>query len=138
MYELSIYQDAEEDLERLLVSDESLALELIVYLEELRDDMEMLDAMRRNQRIEGRTHVSILWRWPDPINLWRLKLAEIRPRDGTFPYRIIYAPDPARNIFHVLAIMHRDQDYERDKALRQRLLNAYEDLGLPKRGANPN
>lgn len=66
--------------------------------------------------------------WNAGYNLWRLKVWI--ERKGSLRYRIVYAYEPRSLQYHVLAIVHRDFDYQRDHETTRRILKAYEDLGL--------
>ncbi len=66
--------------------------------------------------------------WRIGYDLWRLKIWT-EPK-GSLGYRIVYAYEPRSLQYHVLAIVHRDFNYERDHAITQRILKAYKDLGL--------
>lgn len=58
------------------------------------------------------------------INATRVKLWEVKQ------WRLIFFADHARGRAAFVAIMHRDQNYEDDAALWDRLRNAYERLGF--------
>uniref|UniRef100_E6QX21 Addiction module toxin RelE n=1 Tax=mine drainage metagenome TaxID=410659 RepID=E6QX21_9ZZZZ len=49
---------------------------------------------------------------------------------GSLRYRIVYAYEPGTLQFHVLAIVHRDFNYETDHEITQRIRKAYNELGL--------
>ncbi len=66
--------------------------------------------------------------WNAGYNLWRLKIW-IEP-SGSLRYRIIYAYEPSTLRYHVLAIVHRDFDYQKDHEITRRIRKAYNDLGL--------
>lgn len=66
--------------------------------------------------------------WNAGYNIWRLKIW-IEPK-GSLRYRIVYAYEPRTLQYHVLAIVHRDFDYKRDHEITNRILKAYNALGI--------
>lgn len=66
--------------------------------------------------------------WNAGYNLWRLKIWT-EPK-GSLRYRIVYAYEPQSLHYHVLAVVHRDFDYQRDHEITRRILKTYEALGL--------
>lgn len=66
--------------------------------------------------------------WNIGYNIWRLKIW-IEPK-GSLRYRIVYAYEPKSLQYHVLAVVHRNFDYKRDHEITNRILKAYQDLGL--------
>jgi len=131
MYELAIHRDAKADLERLWESDKEAAAFVQVTLEEVGADQYYLASLSddgfEDEKIEVTTY---RWMQRRGFNFWRLKLFEFDLSSGPFPYRIIYAFDGPKRIYYVLAIMHRDQDYETDGDLSTRLQKSYDELGI--------
>lgn len=66
--------------------------------------------------------------WKGGYNIWRLKIW-IKP-NGSLRYRIVYAYEPKTLRHHVLAIVHRDFNYERNHEITNRILKAYQELGI--------
>lgn len=64
--------------------------------------------------------------WRQGKDLWRLKLWDLE--DAGLRYRIIYAYEISTHCFHILAVVHRDFDYERTHPVTQRILNDYANL----------
>lgn len=131
MFELAITEEAEAQLDALWESDPDAAADLTVILEEVRDDQEVLSAMRVHQRKEGRFHVSrFLSLYAKSMNVWRLKAYIMEREHDLLSYRIIYAFDNRDCTYHVLGFMHRDQNYEKDKQFTGRIQSIYRRLGL--------
>jgi mRNA-degrading endonuclease RelE of RelBE toxin-antitoxin system len=130
MYELVVHRDATEDLDALYESDEAAAADIEVLLEEIRDDQTLLLAMHTHQSMAARFHVSHLLNFSIwGRELWRLKIWELEDADRVLPYRIIYAFHG--NVFYVLAVMHRNQNYEQDPHLVERIKAACRSIGIP-------
>lgn len=58
------------------------------------------------------------------INATRVKLWEVKQ------WRLIFFVDHTARVAAFVAVMHRDQDYQNDHSLWERLRNAYERLGF--------
>lgn len=130
MYELVVHKDAEADLDALWESDGFAAADIEVLLEELRDDQVLLSALRIHQREEGRVHISRLLKfdiWGKA--LWRLKIWELADDNEVLTYRVIYAFQA--DVFFILGVMHRDQNYEQDKTFLERIKAACRTIGVP-------
>jgi hypothetical protein len=133
MYALAIDKDAKADLAALLVRDRAAALEILAVLQEIEADQGILSSLSDDGYADGRIDVCMVRNLQRATwNIWRLKVFCIDPPPSTLPYRIIYAFDAPRGVYYVLAIMHRDQDYERDHQLIGRIQAAYERLGIYK------
>jgi mRNA-degrading endonuclease RelE of RelBE toxin-antitoxin system len=131
MFELALTEEAEAELEGLWETDPDAASDLTILLEEIRDDQEILAAMRIHQRMEKRYHVSrFLHLYGESTDVWRLKAYLLGRDSAPFKYRIVYALDRRDGTYHVLGFMHRDKNYEKDRALVERLRSIYRRLGL--------
>lgn len=132
MYELALHEEAEREIEDLWDEDEAAAADITVLLEELRDDQRLLRALLTHRREEESFNVSRLFHWQDfGWNVWRIKL--LKPLTGALDYRLIYALDENREIIYILTLMHRDVNYERDENVKQRIVERYKELGIPRR-----
>jgi len=132
MYALAIHNDAIADLELVWKSDEQAAATIQTALEEIKDSQYYLSSLSIEGFADEKIDVAMFRNMQRRgLNFWRLKLFEIDLSPTTLSYRIIYAYDGPKGIFYVLAIMHRDQDYENDPNLMKRLETAYDKLGLP-------
>ena len=132
IHSLSIHPDAAKDLRELMAVDRLAAGKVLAMLEQGQRDINVLNSLLEQNFGAGRTeayHVSKWWElWRAGYNLWRLKIWTF-PR-GSLAYRIVYAYDPDTLEYCVLAIVHRDFDYQIHHAVTQRILQAYEILGI--------
>ena len=132
MPSLRIHPDAAQDLRDLMVSDREAAGRVLALIEQAQHDSTLLDSLLDHDFGANRTqgyHVSKWWElWRAGYNIWRLKVWTF-PK-GSLNQRIVYAYDPKQLQHHVLAVVHRDFDYERDHAVTNRILRTYLNLGI--------
>jgi len=128
-YGLQIHKDADADIRALMGSDKRAALQIVAFLQELSGDQELLDALTiegfEDERITIKMVVqlqSVLW------NAYRLTVQDLEPPEDKLPYRILYAFDSRRRIYHVLAIRPRSIAY--DDATLDRACAACGSLGI--------
>lgn len=126
---LQIYKDAQRDVLEILRGDQHAGGQIAAFLQELRDDQDLLDSLNIEGYEDDRISVRMLvklqrQRW----NAWRLTLRDIYPPQAKLPYRILYAFDGRRRIYHILAVMHRDKDYDDDTL--DRVCSACKSLGI--------
>ena len=130
MLALVIHKDADADLDELWETDEAAAEDLTVLIEEIHGSEQFLAAMQIHQATYGRVHVSRLFKfevWGK--SLWRLRICELHDPERLLAYRLIYACHGS--LVHLLAVMHRDRDYENDAGLVARIRDACRKLGIP-------
>ena len=129
---LSLHPDAAADLRGLMVSDQAEAGKIAAFLQQAKNDPKIIATLLDHDFGETRRksyHVSKwLEFWNTGFHLWRVKLWSF-PK-GSLSYRIVYAYQPSTQHYHVLAIVHRDFDYQTDHAITQRILLAYRSLGI--------
>ena len=129
---LSLHPDAADDLRGLMVIDQAQAGKIAAFLQQAKNDPKIIATLLDHDFGETRRepyHVSKwLEFWNTGFNLWRVKLWSF-PK-GSLSYRIVYAYQPSAQHYHVLAIVHRDFDYQTDHAITQRILLAYRSLGI--------
>lgn len=129
---LSLHPDAADDLRGLMVIDQAQAGKIAAFLQQAKNDPKIIATLLDHDFGETRRepyHVSKwLEFWNTGFNLWRVKLWSF-PK-GSLSYRIVYAYQPSTQHYHVLAIVHRDFDYQTDHAITQRILLAYRSLGI--------
>ena len=129
---LSLRPDAAADLRGLMVSDQAEAGKIAAFLQQAKNDPKIIATLLDHDFGETRRkpyHVSKwLEFWNTGFNLWRVKLWSF-PK-GSLSYRIVYAYQPSTQHYHVLAIVHRDFDYQTDHTITQRILLAYRSLGI--------
>lgn len=129
---LALHPDAAEDLRRLMATDRSAAGKVLALLQQAKRDPGILNSLLDHDfgtEHAAPYHVS-KWQefWRIGYDLWRLKIWT-EPK-GSLRYRIVYAYEPRSLQYHVLAVVHRDFNYERNHEITQRILKAYKDLGL--------
>jgi mRNA-degrading endonuclease RelE of RelBE toxin-antitoxin system len=130
MFRLTMHRDAEDDLDRLFTDDPDAAADVAVLIEEIAGDQYRLDSLSIDGHVDDRMDVAMFRSMQKRrLNLWRLKAGELSA--DWLSYRIIYAFDAPKKAYHILAIIHRGTDYERDRPLIDRLERAYHGLGLP-------
>ena len=143
MWNVIVEPAAETDLDNLWASGDAekrAAVSLIeVSLEEVAHDDGFLDRMyRRHETLVATATIDadrLVAFWNDrtePRNLSRLKLWHVPEEGGRLcPYRIVYAVDARSDSYHILGIVHRNTDYDRNHPLIARILRDYDDLGIP-------
>lgn len=129
---LTIHPDAADDLRQLMAKDRFAGGKVLALLQQAKRDPSIIDSLLDHDFGAEHTapyHVS-KWQefWRIGYDLWRLKIWT-EPK-GSLRYRIVYAYEPRTLQYHVLAIVHRDFNYERDHEITKRILKAYKDLGL--------
>lgn len=127
-----MHPDAASDLRQLMVTDKFAAAKVAALLQQAKHDPKIIDSLLDHNFGADQAqpyHVSKwLHFWNTGYNIWRLKIWLI-PR-GSLRYRIVYAYQPSTLQYHVLAIVHRDFDYQTDHEITQRILAAYRSLGI--------
>ncbi len=129
---LTLHPDAVADLRQLMVTDKFAAGKVLALLQQAKSDPKIIDSLLDHgfgDNHQASYHVSKWFAfWNAGYNIWRLKLW-MEP-NGSLRYRIVYAYEPKTLQFHVLAIVHRDFNYETDHEITQRIRKAYNELGL--------
>lgn len=124
---------ARQDLDELWNTDEDSAAEIETVLDELSIDPNLLQELsRRGFRHLKTPAVEVdvfLALWNQGLNMYRLKIWDWL--GGLLPYRIIYAHHAQSNVFHVLAIVSRDFNYDTQHPIVTRVRADYERLGIP-------
>jgi hypothetical protein len=127
---LLICRDAKADLAQLAQSEPRLAARLVVLLQEIQADRALLDMLTVHDLGAGGREAFHVSRWEEhwhqDKDIWRLKFWELEHQG--LPYRVIYALKRGTGDHHVLAVAHRDFDYEPNHPTTQRILRAYEEL----------
>lgn len=128
-YGLQIHRDAQADLRGLLGSDKAAAGQIIAFLEELRGDQTLLDSLSVPGYDDERISVQMVVKAQRKLwNVWRFTLRDLRPPEKNLPYRMLYAFDGPRRVYHVLAVKHRSFDY--DDATINRACTVCQELGI--------
>lgn len=130
MVALFVHDDAKADLLHLRGSEPQAAGRILALLEQLEGDSDLLDRLTQHDyRAHGSAnfHVS-KWheQWRKGRNLWRLKVLDLEKK--AIRHRIVYAFEPQKQHYHVLAIAPREFDYDENHPISQRIVCAYEAL----------
>jgi hypothetical protein len=138
VYSLSLTPDAQKDIEDLWKASPPAAARIEAFLEQLRFDPEMLNALTIHDfgahRSEPLHVTKIVSQWrggrgQPGRDLWRLKLWDLENKG--LQYRVIYAYEIRRQRYHILGVIDRDSyDYETDPKhpYTARILRAYADV----------
>lgn len=133
MMNVSVSPSAEDDLDLLWEEDEDGAAEIETALEEIGADPRLMGRLteRKFRNIDKPAFDVDVFEalWKKGYNLYRLKFWDWT--GGLLPYRVIYAHDPRSDIFHVLAVVPRDFDYDPQHPIIARVRAEYEQLGIP-------
>lgn len=129
-FRLIFDQSVAADLSHVKRLDVEAHAEIYALLEEYSNGTfpaeELIDEHFSSDEIEN---VSPFWHLQEKgLNAYRLKLVTVRS------WRILTAGDHRYREVAVLAIMHRDQDYQSDKALMNRIEKSYENFGFHRLG----
>lgn len=133
IYKLLIALAAQDDLEQLWAADPVAAGVLEALLERLKSDQQLMDALTVKDFGAYATAAIHVDAWKsqqrEGRNLWRLKNWELE--DQGKRYRIVYALDPRISRYYVLGIFSRDFNYDIADPRTRRVLDAYDQLGIP-------
>lgn len=129
-YKLLVDHNVSQDIRDLKREDPYAHAQVFVLLQELRSDQllceNLIDENYSDDIIED---IVPFWHLQDSrLNVYRLKMF------NAGRWRILVAGDHARREVAILAIMHRGQDYQKDKNLIARLKDSYEKLNFRELG----
>ncbi len=129
---LSIHRDAAEDLRQLMGSNKGAAGKIAALLQQVKHDPNIIASLLEHNFGADHSSAYHVSKWVEfyrvGYNIWRLKVWEMP--HGSLPYRIVYAYEPKLLQYHVLAIVHRNFNYQRDHEITKRIVKAYADLGI--------
>ncbi|OGS99462.1 MAG: hypothetical protein A3F73_12545 [Gallionellales bacterium RIFCSPLOWO2_12_FULL_59_22] len=129
---LTIHPDAADDLRQLMVKDRFAAGKVVALLQQAKHDPKIIDSLLDHDFGADHSatyHISKWFEfWNVGFNIWRLKIWT-EPK-GSLRYRIVYAYAPKSLQYYVLAVVHRDFEYNKDHEITNRILKAYRDLGI--------
>lgn len=133
LYSVVVHDDAEEELDALWETNEDAAAFIETFLEEIQNDQRLLESLTIKGHVKSdalRFDVEeIESQKKEKRNLWRVKIWDIENRDGKI--RIVYAFHPKEFRYYILGITPRDINYDTSHPRFKKLLNAYEELGIP-------
>lgn len=133
-YSLVVHEEAKRDLDAIYEIDEDAAADVETFLEEAKNDQELLDNLSRNGFVGyGEVNYSVA-EWvaikKERYNLWRLKFFDVSTTAKY--YRVIYAFDPCNWRYYVLGVLNRDDAYDFSCLRNQQILETYNQLDLPR------
>lgn len=133
VYSIVIARAAKEDLAAIAKDDPDTEAEIAVLLQELKGNQIMLDALTVKDFGLARDAPFHVDQWSaqqqQGRNLWRFKIWDLE--DIGIRYRVVYALDPRISRYYILAVLHRDFDYDEKHPRVQQLLATYDRLGIP-------
>jgi hypothetical protein len=139
MFKLVIEQDAVQDIKQLVAKgghDKVCALRIVAILQDIKASQHLLQDLTTDRFATDDYDVGkYLAFWDDGIDLWKIKIYDFNTLNDkwwTLPYRVLYAYDMSSLTFRVLGIVHRNFNYDPNHELTQRILRAYNNLGLQK------
>jgi mRNA-degrading endonuclease RelE of RelBE toxin-antitoxin system len=128
-YSIVIHEDAEEDLDALWndPATREAAARIDVLLEEVSADQDLLDALTIHDYGKYETAPMSVSKWQEywrkGADIWRLKFWELT--NAGLHYRIVYAYEIPKQRYHVLAIVHRNFNYDESHPITKRILANY-------------
>ncbi len=130
---LQIHPDAVDDLRELMKTDKFAAGRVLALLQQIKHDPKLIESLLDQDFGADHSapyHVTKWYEfWNAGYNIWRLKIW-LDPK-GSLRHRIVYAYEPKTLQYHVVAVVHRDFDYQRDHEITRRIIRTYRDLGIP-------
>ena len=107
--------------------------EIIALLQELKGSQALLESLTVEDFGLARDASLNVDKWSQQQrkgrNLWRLKIWNLE--DLGTRYRVIYALDPRNSCYYILAVLHRDFDYDEKHPRVRQLLDSYDRIGIP-------
>jgi hypothetical protein len=134
LYKLNILPIVKEDIRAVSVVSRNAASGLIALLEQLRTDQDLLGYLLKHNHGEPEKDLFNVSKWQEywrnGYDLWRLKLFDLE--NVGLRYRVIYAYALENRIqtFYILAITHRDFNYDPNHEITKRLIHSYVELGI--------
>jgi len=134
MYLLNILPAVKDDLQVIKAKSNNAAAKLVAFLGELNGNQDFLGYLLEHNHGEPDKDLFNVSKWQEywnkGYNLWRLKLFDLE--NVGLRYRIIYAYALESRVptFYILAIVHRDFDYDPTHEVTKRLIHAYISLGI--------
>lgn len=134
MYKLNILPVVKDDIRVVSVSSKNAATKIYALLEQLNTNQELLGNLLEHNHGEPDKDLFNVskWQayWQNGYDLWRLKLFDLE--NVGLRYRIIYAYALENSVqtFYILAIVHRDFDYDPTHEITKRLIHSYVELGI--------
>jgi hypothetical protein len=140
MCEIDLSIGFQADIKSLSKEDKEVAGYILALIEAIGEDERLCDLLTRDKFSHDLDPEYDVDTWGEMMrshgaSLWRLKpKGDIKRKIKD--YRIIYTYDGrgANNIYYILGVMPRRDDYETDTIIAKRIINEYDELGLPRYG----
>jgi hypothetical protein len=133
VFKLVIESGAKLDLAGIWDTDPDSAGVLYATLQQIAADQRFLDSLTIKDFGAHRTELVHVDQWVEQQrlgrNLWRLKHWDLEGKGQR--YRVVYALDPRVSCYYVFGIFTRDFDYDATDARTERVIAAYDKLGIP-------
>lgn len=133
VYRILIATAAKADLAAIGSGDPDSEAEIVALLQELKGSQTLLESLTVEDFGLARDASFNVDKWDQQQNkgrnLWRLKIWNLE--DLGTRYRVIYAFDPRSGCYYILAVLHRDFDYDEKHPRVRQLLDSYDRLGIP-------
>ncbi|WP_295433100.1 hypothetical protein [uncultured Thiodictyon sp.] len=128
--DIFVHDDAKADLLALKDSEPQAFGRILALLQQLAGDPDLLDRLTQQDYGAYRSadfHVC-KWQeqWRKGRDLWRLKVWDLENKG--LRYRVVYAFEPKKHHYHVLAIAPREFDYDTNHPFGSRILRTYQEL----------
>ena len=132
-YSIAIHLDAEHDLDKIYLVDEDAAADVEAFLEEAKLNQTTLDSLTVNEYVNEEEPAFNVFELIElkrqKYNLWRVRLLWL---GNASDYRIVYAFNPTEMRYYVLAVVHREFNYDANHETTKRIVAAYDKLGIPR------
>ena len=125
-----VHADAKADLIAIGRSNAELGRRLIALVEELQSSPDWIEALTIHDFGSHQLQPIHVSRWLEYWNqgkdLWRLKFWELE--NDRIAFRFVYALKRGHGDYYLLAVVHREFNYETGHAITSRILQVYESL----------
>lgn len=130
----------QSDIQSLNRSDKEVSASILALIEAISEDERLCDLLTREKFSHDLEPEYDVETWgammrDHGVSLWRLKPKGYIKRKLK-DYRIIYSYDGRgdNDIYYILAVMPRGEDYATDTELAKRIINEYDEFALPRYG----
>ena len=130
---LLVLPDAEDELDALYECDDDAASTIDILLDELGNGSIELDSLYRpGDRFKHQPPFEVKKFEHAQRQGKNIFAIRVRARDGALlPYRVLFAYHGQADTYYVLAIFHRDWDYDPASSEYKLLLDRYDECGIP-------
>lgn len=136
VYSIVIHTSAKKDLAAIGIKNPDAEADIYAFLQEVKANQKLLASLTVKDfglTRDANFHVdSWTTQQRQGRNLWRLKLWNLE--NVGIRYRVVYALDPRISRYFVLAVLHRDFNYDENHPRVRHLIEIYDRLGIPAYG----